>query len=129
MFVLHYFCSSNTFWGWGGEDDEMQSRLERLGIKFVSPDKGSLQDLEGMNIDEKMAFLRQNRDWKCMVKWELLEEHEKTWKTNGLADLRYTVMKQTPLDDKKKSTKITVDVKLNGNHWGNDKAGIDYMGG
>jgi predicted glycosyltransferase involved in capsule biosynthesis len=22
----------NTFWGWGGEDDEMQKRLERLGI-------------------------------------------------------------------------------------------------
>ena len=92
----------------------MQNRLERLGIKFVAPDKGSLKDLENMNIEEKMAFLRKNRDWKCMVKWELLEEHEKTWKTNGLADLRYTVIKQTPLDEKNKSTKITVDVKLNG---------------
>ena len=82
-----------------------------------------------MNIEEKMAFLRKNRDWKCMVKWELLEEHEKTWKTNGLADLRYSVLKTEPLDDKNKSSKITVDVKLNGNHWGNDKAGIDYAGG
>jgi len=76
-----------------------------------------------------MAFLRKNRDWKCMVKWELLDEHEKTWKTNGLADLSYKVLKTESLDDKNKSSKITVDVKLNGNHWGNDKAGIDYQGG
>ena len=107
----------------------MQKRLERLGIKFISPDKGSLRDLENMNIKEKIAFLKQNRDWKCMVKWELLDEHEKTWKTNGLSDLRYTVMKQTPLDDKNKCTKVTLDVRLNGNHWANDKAGIDYVGG
>jgi N-terminal domain of galactosyltransferase len=128
--LFHYFDMrfSNTFWGWGGEDDEMQNRLERLGIKFISPEKGSLRDLEDMDINEKMAFLRQNRDWKCMVKWELLEEHEKTWKTNGLSDLRYTVLQQTPLDEKKKSTKVSVDVKLNGDHWGNDKAGIDYVG-
>jgi len=107
----------------------MQNRLERLGIKFISPDKGSLRDLEEMNIEEKMAFLRKNRDWKCMVKWELLEEHEKNWKTNGLADLRYAVLKQTQLDDKNKSTKISVDVKLNGNHWANEKCAVDYMGG
>jgi hypothetical protein len=105
----------------------MQNRLERLGITFISPDKGSLRDLEDMDINQKMAFLKQNRDWKCMVKWELLKEHEKTWKTNGLSDLRYAVLKQSPLDEKNKSTKISVDVKLNGDHWGNDKAGIDYV--
>lgn len=118
----------NTFWGWGGEDDEMQKRCEKLGIKWISPDKGSLKDLEEMNIQEKMAFLRKNRDWKCMVKWELLDEHEKNWKTNGLADLRYSVLKQAPLDEQKKSTKITVDVKLNGNHWANEKCGINFKG-
>lgn len=119
----------NTFWGWGGEDDEMQNRLAKLGIKFIAPDKGTLKDLEEMNIEEKMAFLRKNRDWKCMVKWELLEEHEKTWKTNGLADLNYKVIQTDSLDPKNKSSKITVDVKLNAGHWGNDKAGIDYAGG
>lgn len=106
----------------------MQKRLEKLGIQFVAPDKGSLKDLEEMNIDEKMAFLRQNRDWKCMIKWELLDEHEKSWKTNGLADLRYLVLEQKSLDHDNKSTKVTVDVKLNGSHWANDKCGADYIG-
>ena len=29
----------NTFWGWGGEDDEMQNRCERLRIRWDSPRK------------------------------------------------------------------------------------------
>ena len=79
-----------------------------------------------------------------MVKWEALEEHPTTWKKNGLADLSYQVLSTTYLDkpssmDKAaaksdnpalihKASKITVDVKLNGNHWANDKCGTDFMG-
>jgi predicted glycosyltransferase involved in capsule biosynthesis len=118
----------NTFWGWGGEDDEMQKRLENLGMKWEWPPKGTLVDLEAMTLTEKLDFLRQNKEWKCMVKWEALEEHEKTWKTNGLADLKYKVLGETPLDENKKSTKLTVDVMLNGNHWANDKCSVSYMG-
>jgi len=118
----------NTFWGWGGEDDEMQRRLERLGIQFDSPDSGTLVDLEEMSLEEKLNFLRKHREWKCMVKWEAADEHEKTWKTNGMADLKYSVLKQQPLDDHNNSTKATVDVKLNANHWSNDKCGVDYRG-
>ena len=106
----------------------MQKRLERLGIQFESPDKGSLRDLEEMDLGEKLSFLRSHKEWKCMVKWEALDEHEKTWKTNGLADLKYQVLEQKPLDGKNKSSKITVDVKLNGNHWANAKCGVDFMG-
>ena len=62
-----------------------------------------------------------------MVKWEALEEHDKTWKTNGLVDLKYKILAETPLDDHKKSTKLTVDVMLNGSHWANEKCGLDYM--
>jgi hypothetical protein len=119
----------NTFWGWGGEDDEMQRRLERLGIQFDAPDKGTLVDLEQMSLTEKLDFLRQHKSWKCMVKWEAAEEHENTWKTNGLADLKYQVLETKPLNaDTKTATLYTVDVKLNGSHWSNDKAGIDWVG-
>ena len=120
----------NTFWGWGGEDDEMQKRLERLGIKWESPNKGTLIDLENMTLPEKLDFLRANREWKCMVKWEALEEHETTWRSNGMADLKYSVLetKELLLDDSKKATKVTVDVKLNGDHWANKKCGMDFRG-
>ena len=56
-----------------------------------------------------------------------MEEHAKTWKTNGMADLKYKVQKITPLDETKKASKITCDVLLNGSHWANDKCGMEYM--
>lgn len=121
----------NTFWGWGGEDDEMQKRLETLNIKWDAPDKGTIVDLEDMDLTTKLGFLKENKEWKCMVKWEALEEHEKTWKANGLADLSYDIMKITRLDKddggESKATKLTTDVKLNGNHWANEKCGVDYL--
>lgn len=117
----------NNFWGWGGEDDEMQRRLERLGIRFDSPDKGTLRDLEDMDINQKMEFLRQHKDWKCQVKWEMKDEHAATWKTNGLADLKYSMLKQTPLDEHGKATKLTTDIKKNGTHWTNEKAALDFI--
>lgn len=115
----------NNFWGWGGEDDEMQRRLERLSMTFDSPNSGTMRDLEAMNITEKMAFLRNHQEWKCMVKWELQEEHESTWKTNGLADLKYDVVSQEKLNSW--ASKITVNLKLNGTHWTNAQAGVDYI--
>ena len=86
-----------------------------------------------MTLKEKLTFLRSHREWKCMSKWEAIEEHGTTWKTNGLVDLNYKVLKTTPLDNKDikkaKATRITVDVKLNSNnHWANDKCGVDYQG-
>lgn len=136
----------NTFWGWGGEDDEMQKRCEKLGICWDSPRKGTIQDLEGMNLKEKLTFLKNNRNWKCMVKWEALKEHETTWRMNGLADLKYSILKVESLDSiatatstttsttsststttTGRATKITVDVKLNGHHWSNEKSGMDFV--
>lgn len=116
----------NNFWGWGGEDDEMQKRCERLRIKWDYPLKGSIHDLEKMTISEKIGFLRQHKAWKCQEKWEVLKEHEATWKTNGMSDLTYSLISKEYLDKDKKSTKITVDVKLNGHHWSNDKVDMNY---
>ena len=75
-----------------------------------------------------------------MVKWEALKEHKSTWRTNGLADLRYSIIKVehldcitngvTPVTKVEKCTskaRLTVDVKLNGNHWSNDKCGLDFV--
>lgn len=127
----------NTFWGWGGEDDELQLRCQAIGLKWdwprasdgISAGAGTLIDLEEMDLKEKLNFLRQHKEWKCMVKWEALEEHEATWKTNGLYDLSYKVLETTNLDIKTgKATKITVDVKLNGTHWANEKCSVDFLG-
>eukprot|EP00934_Nitzschia_sp_Nitz4_P006904 Nitzschia sp. Nitz4//scaffold315_size20666//6259//7425//NITZ4_008642-RA/size20666-processed-gene-0.3-mRNA-1//-1//CDS//3329547489//6894//frame0 len=123
----------NTFWGWGGEDDELQNRCQAIGLKWDWPRTGgTLVDLEQMTLQEKLNFLRNHKEWKCMVKWEALEEHATTWKTNGLVDLNYKILGTKPLDGKpagqSKATLLSVDVKLNGNHWANDKCSVDFMG-
>lgn len=118
----------NTFWGWGGEDDELKNRLDRNGLTFDSPDAGTLTDLEGMDLQEKLGFLRQNKEWKCMTKWECLDEHQTTWKTNGMADLKYKVLsKEFIADTNEKASMIHTDVLLNGQHWSNEKSAVDYM--
>mmetsp|Transcript_64833 Transcript_64833/g.76113 ORF Transcript_64833/g.76113 Transcript_64833/m.76113 type:complete len:402 (-) Transcript_64833:461-1666(-) len=119
----------NTFWGWGGEDDEMQKRCEKLRIAWESPPQGTITDLENMSLHEKLAFLRTKKKWKCMVKWEALDEHEKTWRTNGLTDLTYNVISRDVLDETNGcGSKISVDVQLNPGHWANDKCSVDYLG-
>ena len=82
-----------------------------------------------MTLQEKLAFLKKNREWKCMVKWEALDEHETTWKTNGMNNLNYKILKTEFMDDTHKASRITTDVQLNpNNHWANAKAGVDFMG-
>ena len=119
----------NTFWGWGGEDDELQLRCQNLGLTWDWPKNGgTLVDLEQMDLQQKLGFLREHKEWKCMVKWEALDEHQTTWKKNGLADLSYKVLETASLDKSDKATKVTVDVKLNGSHWANEKCAVDFMG-
>jgi hypothetical protein len=68
----------NTFWGWGGEDDEMQKRLERLGIKWESPNKGTLIDLENMTLPEKLDFYEPTESgsaWSSGRRWKSTKRH------------------------------------------------------
>ncbi len=98
----------NNFWGWGGEDDELYNRVNELGYTPVAPKHGSITDLEEMGIQEKMEYLRENRDEKNMVKWELLKEHKATWKKNGLNSLVFDVLSEKSIE--KNTHKITVNV-------------------
>jgi hypothetical protein len=77
----------NNFWGWGGEDDELYNRVKKFyTVKKAS--KGSVVDLENMNLEEKLEYLREN-NLKFMQKREALEKHKTTWKYNGLSNLNY----------------------------------------
>ena len=94
-----------------------------------APASGSLEDLEAMSIDEKVAFLRQHRDWKCNVRWELRDEHSKTWASNGLrrssGALPVEVLKEEALGEK--AAKHTVALQLAGD-WTDAKSGMDADG-
>jgi len=122
----------NNYWGWGGEDDEMMRRCRTVfGKHFTmeAPPFGSLEDLEGMSIDEKVSFLRSHRDWKCNVRWELRDKHATTWAANGLrrgtGDLPVEVLTTEALGNN--ATKHTVSLQLS-NDWTDAKAGADTDG-
>ena len=84
----------NNFWGWGGEDDALR---ERCMINKMIPIKigpaGKINDIEQdiygnkMNLEEKLKFLKENKDWKCHNKWECRDEDKINWKRNGLCNI------------------------------------------
>jgi len=121
----------NTFWGWGGEDDELERRLDFARLKAWGPSKalnGAVIDLEAMDLTTKLDSLRKT-DWKCQVKWEVLDEykmlrnkpHPLWW---GLKNLKFEEIASIELAPH--TTKLTVDVLYNFNsdgseHWANRK--------
>lgn len=86
----------NTYWGWGGEDQELFKRARWTKLRIVSPKHGEYEDLEKLNLEQKLKKLREHKR-KCMNKWELLKESEKTWSSNGLNSLHYTVKNKKTL--------------------------------
>jgi len=121
----------NTFWGWGGEDDELEDRVRECRLEILSPPKNlpnSIVDLEQMDLKTKLDLLR-GTDWKCNVKWEVREEYSKyrsmreTIPWWGLQGIHYKLLHQESLSSN--ASKITVDVLKNFNadnseHWAND---------
>jgi hypothetical protein len=94
----------NNFWGWGGEDDELYNRVKKF-YTVKKPTKGTIKDLENMNLEQKLDYLREN-DVKFMQKKEALAEHEKTWRINGLNNIDYI------LEDKDSCGNNCVKIKL-----------------
>ena len=83
----------NNFWGWGGEDDELFNRTNKF-FKIIKAKEGSIQDLEYLNLQEKLEYLTENK-LKFMKKREALAQHEATWQQNGLNQVNdITVIKQ-----------------------------------
>jgi hypothetical protein len=108
----------NNFWGWGGEDDELIKRVKRVNYVPSAPSNGTIEDMEQMSLKDKLDFLRLHRDWKCQKKWEVLDEHESSWATNGLVDLHYSIINERSVSVH--CTIVTVDIGLN-HHWTDDE--------
>ena len=84
----------NNFWGWGGEDDVLHNRCVKGGLCIRKVRDGTLTDIETndkgeeMDLDKKLKFLRENREWKCNDRWERKDQDKWIWKTNGIQQIR-----------------------------------------
>jgi hypothetical protein len=105
----------NNFWGWGGEDDELMKRVKEVKFEPTWPEGGTITDYEEMNLTEKLEFLRGHKEWKCKNKWEMLDEHDSTWRVNGLMDLTYIKKSDTIIESFLFARRITVDISGDGN--------------
>lgn len=84
----------STFWGWGGEDDALRVRLEKLGARIERPDHGSYEDLERMSLAAKLDMLR-SAGAKCPDKWEQMDEERAGRPRPGLRHVPHTVLRRT----------------------------------
>ena len=82
----------NSFWGWGGEDDELLFRFKWVEekklyskVKFTVPPQGRLIDLEiaqPITVEDKLDYRV-----KDLLKSEKLSNSKHVWETDGLKQL------------------------------------------
>jgi len=84
----------NNFWGWGGEDNALNRRLQYNKIRVEKP-KEHVIDLEKLDLGEKLTKLKVDQT-KELRKREKLDEDRKTWSSNGLSDIsdKYKIVKK-----------------------------------
>lgn len=114
----------NMYWGWGGEDDELFSRMQRHGVlPFFKPDatfRGALTDLEDELIRIKGGVragwrVREggDTDFRCMQRKELKEARKASgaaaFATSGISDLDYALVSTRKLGPR--ATVFTVDLR------------------
>ena len=72
-------------YGWGGEDDALRRRAKSAGVLVHrNTEVGSYIDLENTSVQQKLTWLKLHEEQKNMHKWALRDQHDRTWKTDGL---------------------------------------------
>lgn len=112
----------NNFWGWGGEDEALKTRLVLSGTNtFYYPKDGSVIDMEETKEMKTINIVNNKLETvkKEEVKYEKLHEDLKSWKNNGLSNLLYKVLKTQKINENTTQIKVDLmkkeDEKLNPN--------------
>ena len=93
---------SNEYWGWGGEDDDLSRRTfnGQTGFKMARPDKRVTKYKMIQHEHETNNAVNEDR-------FELLQNFQKHWNTDGLNSLDYQVLS---LSREAFYTNVTVDL-------------------
>ncbi|XP_032909088.1 beta-1,4-galactosyltransferase 3-like isoform X3 [Catharus ustulatus] len=96
----------NTYWGDGGENDDIATRIHLAGMKIVrtSPHLGRYQVID---YNEETEIQEPWRRYSSSLRPPSRHKTRKTWKTDGMNTLQFRLLSRTkhPL-----YTKITVDI-------------------
>ena len=95
-------------------------------MNIISPQQGSIIDMEQMDLQSKLQFLKGQELLKCMNRKEILSEHSSTWQSNGLSSFK--LHPEFKIVDKRYHGNdfcviYTVELALNHNHWSDQRSG------
>lgn len=90
----------NTYWGWGGEDDDISKRVRLSGMMIYRPPPDIGRYTMISHVPDKGNEENEKR-------FELFENAEKTWKTDGMNNLKYHLLSKQYLP---LYTNITADI-------------------
>lgn len=87
----NHVAASNAFpngiWGWGGEDDALLRRCERVGVSITKP-RGGVRDIEGEEFSPLSLHAKQHQlrtdGAKCNNKRECVAWDEFGWSRDGI---------------------------------------------
>ena len=97
----------NNIYGWGGEDDELEYRINLNGLSIGYPKDGSVLDIEEVDnkqiLDEKIKVKNVlGSDEKEKMRWEKINNYDTLWNENGVNNLIY---KEEQVSNINKNTK------------------------
>ncbi|VDP03076.1 unnamed protein product [Soboliphyme baturini] len=90
---------SNSFWGWGGEDDEIYYRIKAAGLTLLRDDGNITRYTMIKHSRDKL-----NENNEC--RWKLLGKAIKNWKTDGLNSVMHQLVS---VEKNALYTKLVVD--------------------
>ncbi|CAK8688492.1 unnamed protein product [Clavelina lepadiformis] len=107
---------SNRFWGWGGEDNDMETRIsdQNLTIDAVNETIGRYKMIEHIHpwwfspISGVGSSYRKHTTKPKKVQAKKEEENSNYKDTSGISDMKYTV---TEIDRKRLWTRISLDIR------------------
>ncbi len=107
----------NNIYGWGGEDDELEYRINLNGLSIGYPKDGSVLDIEEVDnkqiLDKKIKV--QNilgSDEKEKMRWEKINNYDKLWNENGVNNLFYTDGTVTNINKNTKQIIVNLDKEV-----------------
>jgi hypothetical protein len=94
----------NNFWGWGGEDDAIRTRIKNKHLTVYQPTLRGEGYKELQHVDT-----RTKQEWKNMTKWEDMEHEKKHPGKTGIKNVKFDILDE--IDITKNIKKITVEIK------------------
>uniref|UniRef100_A0A0N5AH27 Beta-1,4-N-acetylgalactosaminyltransferase n=1 Tax=Syphacia muris TaxID=451379 RepID=A0A0N5AH27_9BILA len=86
---------SNDYWGWGGEDDDLSTRVRIGGYKIARYPNSIARYKMIKHSSNKENPVNNTKKWYLRCRYKLMYKTKVRWQKDGLSSLKYKVLKIT----------------------------------